>query len=376
MKDSLPNGHNGHPAPDPTPNNLQSAVPVGASPTSNGTSANNQETVDNASSKSKDKEPKNHEPSGSGPKDPKEEKPDDKGPKQEQRLTLLVIVNTAETRVEANVHQPLHVIAQHALNESGNAEYPLSEWTLTDDKGTVLDLSRKVEDYAFAPLTKLFLSKEVGAGGSTDVQVLPEPQLVKHIGTAQVDPQVTRAKFNDEVAKFRSSDVAQRARGILLLKAEFPYVLLGFAAPRLRPTPLLFGVRIDFSEYDLQPPSVQFVDPFTERALRVEEMPTQFLKRNGDLPKPDANGAIQLSVQPLLQHHAPDGPPFLCVRGTREYHEHPAHTGDSWHLYRGTTVGTLGHIIDVLYTYGINPLTGYQFNVNMALPPDPQRIAS
>jgi hypothetical protein len=391
-----PKGPNGHPAPDPA--HPSSAVlpnapvaPAAASGAShpaqqNGSSDNGAVKVPGKAPEVK--EPKAPDPAPQGPKDdlpkdPKDDKsddkPDDKGPAQNQRLDLLVIVNTSETRVEANVHQPLHVVAQHALNVSGNAEYPLSEWTLTDSQGNALDLGRKVEEYGFAPLTKLFLSKEVGAGGSTDVQTLPAPSLVPAAApaaSAQVDPQVSRAKFNEEVAKFRSSEADQRARGILLLKAEYPVVVLGFAAPRLRPTPLLFGVRIDFSEYDLRPPSVQFIDVFTDRPLRFEEMPTQFLKRNGELPKPDANGAIQINLQSLLQHHAPDGPPFLCVRGIREYHEHPAHTGDSWHLYRGTTVGTLGHLVDVLYTYGINPLTNYQFQVQMALPPDVQRIAS
>lgn len=44
--------------------------------------------------------------------------------------------------------------------------------------------------------------------------------------------------------------------------------------------------------------------------------------------------------------------------------------------FSGCSSCTLGHLVDVLYTYGINPLTGYQFNVQMALPPDFQRIAS
>ncbi|MCB2410740.1 putative metal-binding protein [Hymenobacter lucidus] len=388
MKDTSSNGHNGQPAPDPAHN---SGAPLTNVPASNASArsvthqAQHSGSPDNGSAKGPDKtpnvkEPKDHDPTPLGskdelPKNPKDDKPEDKGPKQEQRLDLLVIVNTSETRVEANVHQPLHVVAQHALDASGNAEFPLSEWVLTNSNGDELDLRRKVEEYNFAPLTKLFLTKGVGAGGSTDVQTLPAPQSAPAV-SAQVDPQVSRAKFNEEVAKFRSSEADQRARGILLLKAEFPVVVLAFAAPRIRPIPLLFGVRIDFSEYDLRPPSVQFVDVFTDRPLRFEEMPTQFLKRNGEVPQPDANGAIQISLQALLQHHAPDGPPFLCVRGTQEYHDHPAHTGDSWHLYRGTTVGTLGHLVDVLYTYGINPLTNYQFQVQMALQPDFQRIAS
>lgn len=351
MKDALPNGPNGRP--DPAAGVPAQPANVPASPT-----------------------PGN---SGNSNQNPKDETPKDKDDKQEQRLPLLVIVNTSETRVEANVHQPLHVVAQHALNESGNGEYPLSEWTLTDEHGTALDLKRKVEDYGFAPLTKLFLSKAVGAGGSTDVHTPPASSpIARPAQTAQVDPQVTRMKFNEELAKFRSSEAAQRARGILLLKAEFPCILLAFAAPRIQPTPLMFGVLIDFSEYDLLPPSVQFVDPFTERPLRFAEIPTQFLKRNGDLPVPQANQTIQVNLQnflqPLLQHHAPDGPPFLCIRGTREYHEHPAHTGDFWDLYRGTSVGTLGYLVDALYAYGINPLTGYQLNFNLQM--DIQRIAA
>jgi len=36
----------------------------------------------------------------------------------------------------------------------------------------------------------------------------------------------------------------------------------------------------------------------------------------------------------LLDDHPTTHKPFLCVRGIREYHEHPQHSGDEWLLYR------------------------------------------
>jgi hypothetical protein len=35
-----------------------------------------------------------------------------------------------------------------------------------------------------------------------------------------------------------------------------------------------------------------------------------------------------------LDDHPFTHKPFLCLRGIREYHEHPQHSGDEWLLYR------------------------------------------
>ena len=53
-------------------------------------------------------------------------------------------------------------------------------------------------------------------------------------------------------------------------------------------------------------------------------------------------------------------PPFICIPGIREYHNHPAHTGDSWLLHRRDGEGTLGFIVDKLYEYGISGIACYQ----------------
>jgi len=39
--------------------------------------------------------------------------------------------------------------------------------------------------------------------------------------------------------------------------------------------------------------------------------------------------------------------PFICIRGTAEYHAHPSHLADAWDLYRGriTLADLLAHIV-------------------------------
>jgi Predicted metal binding domain len=185
-----------------------------------------------------------------------------------------------------------------------------------------------------------------------------------------VDPGVTQAKFDREVAAFRALEVTYRKRGWLLLKAKFPEVLVAFAATKLRPAPIVAAVVVDFTDYDLQPPSVRFVDPFTREKLLASNVQFQMYRRPpmpGVPPEAIAalmqQGGIQLS--PLLQSNRPDDYPFLCLPGVREYHDNPAHTGDSWLLHRGSGEGSLAFILEKIWTYGVMPVTGYQVQLQM-----------
>ena len=55
--------------------------------------------------------------------------------------------------------------------------------------------------------------------------------------------------------------------GMAAGRCHIPEVLVAFAATKLRPAPIVAAVVVDFTDYDLQPPSVRFVDPFTREKL-------------------------------------------------------------------------------------------------------------
>ena len=183
-----------------------------------------------------------------------------------------------------------------------------------------------------------------------------------------VDPAVSQAKFERELQQYRELEQDHRRRGWWLLDAEFPEVFVVFATPQLKPPAVVFGVLLDFTNYDLWAPSVRLVDPFSREPYRARELPAVLKRR---LPTPSspelaALGLAPIHEQPMMQWHDPDAIPFLCLPGVREYHEHPGHTGDAWLLHRGTGEGTLYFLLNQLNRYGVEPLSGYQLGLQVA----------
>lgn len=169
-----------------------------------------------------------------------------------------------------------------------------------------------------------------------------------------IDPYISKSKFDDELQNFLAAQDTQRQRGILLLKKEFPNAYFAFGVPGLNPCPIIFAVKINFENYDLEPLSVQFIHPFTFRPLKLQEVATHFNRNVGQ------EGIVML--QPLLQEEpSPQSLPFLCIPGVREYHDHPAHSGDSWLLHRKNGgEGSLGFVIEKLFDYGISAINSFQ----------------
>jgi len=181
----------------------------------------------------------------------------------------------------------------------------------------------------------------------------------------RLDSEVARKKFELEVETLERHSIGLRQRGCWVFKSEFPIIdvvlvpkhpvqlLIPVAAPagpgglnivlQQNPVPFLsaraFGVRIGLDDFDQRAPSVSFRDPWTWEPLDYATNPNCFNGYHID----NQNRKV-----PVLLIHSESKLPFLCMRGIREYHEHPQHTGDDWMLYRGnmSVFGLLSNILD------------------------------
>ena len=196
-----------------------------------------------------------------------------------------------------------------------------------------------------------------------------------------VDPAVSRRKFDREVAEFRSQAEEYGRRGWFLVEARFPNALVILATDKIQPNAILTGVWFDYSNYDAVPPSVRLVHPLTRKPYKQSDLPTPLLRM--PLP-PEAAMAVQVPLpggaqpqslplgaphaqvmvpQPLMQAHD-DDIPFLCLPGVREYHEHPAHTGDHWELHRTSGAGRLCRLVAIISKYGLETINGFEVQMN------------
>jgi len=180
-----------------------------------------------------------------------------------------------------------------------------------------------------------------------------------------VEPEVSLIKFNEEMGNFHKISNVWREKGVFLIHENYPVVEFMFTTPKLRPSAIAFAVRIDFTNYDIEPPSLKFICPFTKKTLTRQEVLAHFIQvKMPDNVNPLVPIQNQIQQQDLLQG-PPNEIPFFCIPGIKEYHDHPAHTGDSWLLYRKEGEGSLGFILDQLYTHSIAGISSYQVSYNI-----------
>lgn len=178
-----------------------------------------------------------------------------------------------------------------------------------------------------------------------------------------VDPEVTKIKFRRELDEFKENEKEFRKRGIICFqKNEFSLKLL-FSVPHLKPQPIAFAINLDYTNWDVCPPSITFIDPFTDRKLEREEIGLKFYQikdKNSIQVLP--NG--QLAELDLLQ--GGNGiPPIFCIPGVLEYHNHPAHSGDSWMLHRTRGEGKICVLINQIFSHSIAMTGGYSLHMEV-----------
>ena len=191
-----------------------------------------------------------------------------------------------------------------------------------------------------------------------------------------VDPAVSRRKFDREIAEFRSQADEYGRRGWFLAEGEFPHALVILATAKTQPISILCGVWFDYSNYDAAPPSVRLVHPLTREPYKWSEVPTRLLRMPappdaGEAAQPLPPGVAQALAQgvaqaqlvvpqPLMQAYGDDDIPFLCIAGVREYHEHPAHSGDHWLSHRSSGAGRVIRLVEVISKYGPETIDGFE----------------
>jgi hypothetical protein len=169
-----------------------------------------------------------------------------------------------------------------------------------------------------------------------------------------VDPEVTKLKFERELELWDANAGAYRRRGWIRLGQTDRSIDVGFLAKLPLggsvPVPCFTAsVRIDFTNFDLWAPSVEFINPL-----------------DGTTSQPLIQALVESEEGPrnlVIGGHPATGRPFFCLAGVREYHTHPQHSGDSWLLRRETGDGSLATICDRIWRSMARNLLGLQVNL-------------
>jgi hypothetical protein len=160
------------------------------------------------------------------------------------------------------------------------------------------------------------------------------------LGPALVPVAVSRRKLEREIAEWDAQQEQYVRRGWRLrrvgdLQVEVLFLATVPVDPQKRLTVVAPSVLLSFDDYDLLPPSVRFVDPFTGGPVHPG-LDALLSSEHGDR-------------NVLVNPHPRTGLPFLCLPGVREYHQHPQHSGDDWLLHRARGEGRLAVICERLW---------------------------
>lgn len=284
---------------------------------------------------------------------------------QQNNIEPTVYVSGAPFSVRINTNQKVEQLIREALHQAGKRGVDPSGWVLRfEGGGDPIDPAKRVGEAGIAADITLLLDRDEGGGGNAPASYGAPPGPVAVL----VAPEVSKAKVARQVDAFSANADAYRRRGIVLLAHEDLVVDFGFACrlpigPGAGIAAAPLAVRLDFANYDVWAPSVDFIDFLTREPLPHAPALRGFDFRSGGAPARDGPTDVFIDVHPDTRRT------FICKRGVREYHSHFEHNGDDWLLYRGDGLGTLAHLCDVLWRHTTRTVTGLNM-VAQRLPVD------
>lgn len=83
----------------------------------------------------------------------------------DNKLTVVVVVNTEDVSVAGNVNEPAHAVAQRALSKSESSDHKLSDFEIKDGNGRVIGAHEKLGAVVGGAGPKIFLTLPVGVTG-------------------------------------------------------------------------------------------------------------------------------------------------------------------------------------------------------------------
>ena len=87
-------------------------------------------------------------------------------------------------------------------------------------------------------------------------------------------------------------------------------------------------IRLRCDDWNDLPPSIEVCDP---QGACVTSLPHNL------------SGILNMSAHPVT------GKPFICMRGSREYHTHSSHSSDAWATIKHLDAFTLGGILTQIW---------------------------
>lgn len=139
-----------------------------------------------------------------------------------------------------------------------------------------------------------------------------------HLRVVAVHKLAAKTLFDSELAAV-SRALTVRRRWIIH-QMEFPVIDCEFEHPEKQH----LRVRFHCDDWNTLPPKIELLTPKGEPLIIVPGRKT---------------GVFNASAHPVT------GKPFICMRGSREYHTHKSHTADLWEPLRGQSSLSLGGIL-------------------------------